>query len=85
MQRVCKVLRFQVHGKGSDCADPAPFLCRKLIEGEDSRLSGMVQGMSLISRDLGAMGRGLGYQEAGASYCKGQAVELTERKTMLIR
>ncbi|XP_048880177.1 glial fibrillary acidic protein isoform X2 [Brienomyrus brachyistius] len=57
---------------------------RKLIEGEDSRLSGMVQGMSLVSRDLGAMGRGLSYQEAGASYSKEQAVEMTERKTMLI-
>ncbi|XP_023668772.1 desmin isoform X2 [Paramormyrops kingsleyae] len=51
---------------------------RKLIEGEDSRLSGMVQGMSLV------MGRGLGYQEASASYSKEQAVEMTERKTMLI-
>ncbi|XP_035244238.1 glial fibrillary acidic protein [Anguilla anguilla] len=87
---------------------------RKLIEGEDLRLTGMVQGMSLMSSSMsalsagtsvglgsgmgvglaGGMGVGLGGGSSGGiagknergvieSYSE-QAVEMTEKKTVLI-
>ncbi|KAL4657451.1 desmin-like [Arapaima gigas] len=62
---------------------------RKLIEGEDSRLTSMMSSMSLMSGRLGAMasgvGAGVGQLGAIESYSKEQAVETTERKTVLIR
>uniref|UniRef100_A0AAY4AI34 IF rod domain-containing protein n=1 Tax=Denticeps clupeoides TaxID=299321 RepID=A0AAY4AI34_9TELE len=77
---------------------------RKLIEGEDTRITSMVQGTMGMSSGLGSgMGAGIGIgvgAGAGAvgagiggalnggtieSYTKEQAVELTERKTVLIR
>lgn len=93
-----------------------PFFCffRKLIEGEDCRLSTMVQGMSLmgigvgVSASLSASGVRVSGALADASSGAGgtssklsppsnnhqgtteefsheQAVEVTERKTVLIR
>uniref|UniRef100_A0A8B9K8J8 Zgc:172323 n=1 Tax=Astyanax mexicanus TaxID=7994 RepID=A0A8B9K8J8_ASTMX len=82
---------------------------RKLIEGEDSRITSMVQGMStmslMASSSLGALGVkggiaggvgagvtglgggfGAGFGEGTIiDYSKEQAVEVTERKTVLIR
>ncbi|XP_031428719.1 glial fibrillary acidic protein-like [Clupea harengus] len=82
---------------------------RKLIEGEDMRITSMVQGvmgMSAISAGasrvmgLGALGAGTGGAANGglggglgngthgqtiATYSEEQAVEMTERKTVLIR
>ncbi|XP_046729832.1 notochord granular surface isoform X3 [Silurus meridionalis] len=78
---------------------------RKLIEGEDTRLSTMVQGMSLMSLSLsgslstagvrvsGALAEGVGRAGASSSsqgttseeFSHEQAVEMTERKTVLIR
>ncbi|KAK1171172.1 glial fibrillary acidic protein-like [Acipenser oxyrinchus oxyrinchus] len=66
---------------------------RKLIEGEDSRLSTTTRSMRIMSGSfgLGGMGhgvrQGLGQGQLGAieSISKEQAVEMTERKTVLIR
>ncbi|KAG9342744.1 hypothetical protein JZ751_015606 [Albula glossodonta] len=89
---------------------------RKLIEGEDLRLTGMVQSLSLMSGGMSALGAGMGVGMGGAmgvgmgvglgggmgvglggriagqgqmgaieSYSSEQAVETTERKTVLIR
>ena len=84
------------------------FSHRKLIEGEDMRITSMVQGvmgMSAISAraigvmGLGALGAGTGGAANGglgagvengahgqtiATYSQEQAVEMTERKTVLI-
>ncbi|XP_047659887.1 low molecular weight neuronal intermediate filament-like isoform X1 [Tachysurus fulvidraco] len=84
---------------------------RKLIEGEDSRLSTMVQGMSLMSASISASLSTSGVRVSGAlaepaggaaavafkpsqssngnqetkeEFSHEQAVELTERKTVLI-
>ncbi|MBN3305758.1 DESM protein, partial [Amia calva] len=51
---------------------------RKLIEGEDSRLASLVSSPQLMSGMLGQMG-------AIESISNEQAVEMTERKTVLIR
>ena len=81
------------------------FSYRKLIEGEDMRITSMVQGvmgMSAISAGasrvmgLGALGAGTGgglgagvengaHGQTIATYSQEQAVEMTERKTVLIR
>uniref|UniRef100_A0A8C9RA60 Notochord granular surface n=1 Tax=Scleropages formosus TaxID=113540 RepID=A0A8C9RA60_SCLFO len=66
---------------------------RKLIEGEDSRLTGMVQALSLTSGGLrvnALVGPGVGTLVQGPvetveRHSKEQAVETTERKTLLIR
>lgn len=85
---------------------------RKLIEGEDSRLSTMVQGMSLMSASISASLSTSGVRVSGAlaepaggatavafkpsqssngnqetkeEFSHEQAVELTERKTVLFR
>ncbi|KPP71785.1 desmin-like [Scleropages formosus] len=58
---------------------------RKLIEGEDSRLASIFSGISLISGRLGVMAGGVGQLGAIETYAKEQAVEMTERKTVLIR
>lgn len=80
------------------------FSYRKLIEGEDMRITSMVQGvmgMSAISAGasrvmgLGALGAGTGgglgagvengaHGQTIATYSQEQAVEMTERKTVLI-
>lgn len=95
------------------------WLCRKLIEGEDSRLSSMVGGLSLMSVSAGMVSRvsGAALSSTGAhsqgvggavssaasekmvssssmvnhnhhesvEFSHEQAVEMTERKTVLIR
>lgn len=90
------------------------FICffRKLIEGEDTRLATMVQGMTLMSLSMsgslstsgvrvsGALAEAAGgaatvssklppssngHQETAEEFSHDQAVELTERKTVLIR
>ncbi|RXM30278.1 Low molecular weight neuronal intermediate filament [Acipenser ruthenus] len=65
----------------------------KLIEGEDSRLSTTTRSMRIMSGSFGlgrmghGVGQGLGQGKLGAieSISKEQAVEMTERKTVLIR
>ncbi|KAL4630596.1 glial fibrillary acidic protein-like [Arapaima gigas] len=66
---------------------------RKLIEGEDLRLTGMVQALCLTSGGLSEnalVGTGVGMPVQGSfgaikRYSEEQAVETTERKTLLIR
>ncbi|XP_042603492.1 desmin-like isoform X2 [Cyprinus carpio] len=75
---------------------------RKLIEGEDSRLSSMVSGLSLMSVSSGAISGAVSsaasekmlssstlvdhnHHESVGEYTHEQAVEMTERKTVLIR
>ncbi|XP_048841702.1 notochord granular surface isoform X1 [Brienomyrus brachyistius] len=58
---------------------------RKLIEGEDTRLTGMVRGTSLMRGSTDTSWGMTGHTSAIESYSKEQAVEVTERKTLLIR